>query len=99
MKRYDLIDTSYSGRCEMEMVEDPQGEWVKYEDIRGIIQWYIEEATEKAFECPRCGGRKTIDLDKYGLWSPGDPACFGDCNICNGNGFVVGKIKKEGHYE
>ena len=44
MKRYDLEDTSYCGRGEIEMVEDPQGEWVKYEDIRGIILGEIKAA-------------------------------------------------------
>ena len=33
MKRYDLEDTSYCGRGEYGMVEDPEGEWVRWEDV------------------------------------------------------------------
>ena len=37
MKRYDLEDTSYCGRGEYGMVEDPDGEWIKYEDVKEAI--------------------------------------------------------------
>ena len=46
---------------------------------------------EKAFVCPMCKGRKQVDLDKVGLWSPGDYYRFGDCPLCKGDGFVVKK--------
>ena len=36
MKRYDLEDTGYGGEADFIMTEDPEGEWVKYEDVKGI---------------------------------------------------------------
>lgn len=50
--------------------------------------------TSKAFICPMCKGRKQVDLDKVGLWSPGDADRYGDCPLCDGDGFVVKKIKE-----
>ena len=44
MKRYDLEDTSYCGRGEMEMVEDPNGEGVKYEEAMDTLDEVMEYA-------------------------------------------------------
>ena len=48
MKRYDLEDTSYCGRGEMEMVEEPEGEWVKWEDVKTVVLRYAEGKKNKA---------------------------------------------------
>lgn len=50
---------------------------------------------EKAYVCPMCEGRKQVDLDKVGMWSPSDKNRFGDCPLCDGNGFVVKKLKED----
>ena len=49
---------------------------------------------EKAFVCPMCEGRKQVDLDKVGMWSPSDPSRFGECPLCDGDGFVVKRERK-----
>ena len=46
MKRYDLEDTSYCGRCEYGMVEDPEGEWVKWEDVEPFVPSFAREKTK-----------------------------------------------------
>jgi len=46
VKRYDLEDTSYCGRCEYGMVEDPEGEWVKWEDVEPFVPSFAREKTK-----------------------------------------------------
>jgi len=54
----------------------------------------VEKAIkETAFLCPMCVGRKQVDLDEVGLWSPGDAERYGDCPLCDGDGFVVKREK------
>lgn len=38
MKRYDLEDTGTPGEPWNQMIEDPQGEWVRYEEVRVLIE-------------------------------------------------------------
>ena len=45
MKRYDLEETSYSGRGEYSMVEDPEGEWVRWKDVEPC--WTLYETVVK----------------------------------------------------
>ena len=44
MKRYDLEDTSYCGRGEMEMVEVEDGKWVKYAEAINTLDEVMEYA-------------------------------------------------------
>ena len=71
MKRYDLEDTSYCGRGEMEMVENPEGEWVKYVEKKNLlskqdIQKMREELNKEA-SLPKIfppKGREYWDVDR-----------------------------------
>jgi len=38
MKRYDIEDTGTPGKSYYEMIENDDGEWVKWEDVRELIK-------------------------------------------------------------
>ena len=48
-----------------------------------------DEPAKQAYLCPMCRGRKQIDLEEHGFYSPSDPSHFGPCPLCNEKGFVV----------
>ena len=90
MKRYKMSG-HYGGPhekpVEIEAVESKDGEWVKWKDVESPV--FHSGETMNAYICPMCRGRKQIDLDEHGLYSPGDPLHLGPCILCNGEGFVV----------
>ena len=45
MKRYDLSDGGIRGNFDLVMSEHPRGEWVKWEDVKGLIECQVLEAT------------------------------------------------------
>jgi len=53
----------------------------------------------KAYICPMCKGRREIDLEKWGLYSPSDESHFGKCPLCNGQGFVIDEEEGGAWYE
>ena len=65
----------------------------RHEGTPVIVGVIGQPTTGEAFICPMCKGRKQIDKDEWGLWSPSDKFRFGECTLCEGDGFVVKRDK------
>ncbi|MCK4828803.1 hypothetical protein KA005_74450 [bacterium] len=64
------------------------------EDENTLFGFPIIELKD-CYICPMCKGKKQIDKEKHGLWSPGDADYFCECPLCKGDGFVIKKSGKE----
>ena len=72
MKRYNLLDGGISGNFDMVMSENSRGEWVKWEDVKGAVDWTKREAwivdnqVMAELECIECTCAKLLELDRFG---------------------------------
>lgn len=79
---YDEI--SYEGDFESEIQEVTN-------KVTEIINKQNKIQTKQALICPLCQGKKEIDYEEHGMYSPSDSSCFGPCPLCEEKGFVVEK--------
>lgn len=49
----------------------------------------MSDNKREIYVCPLCCGKKQIDYQKHGLYSPGDPSFFGPCFLCNEAGYIL----------
>lgn len=58
MKRYNLEETGQPFESDRQMEENPNGEWVRWDDVKKEI----DEAYKKGLNC------RTIDISMMELW-------------------------------